>query len=132
MPSDCNVLNGKCILVVDDEVDCRTTIASMLEATGAEVVEAESADEALAALGALRFDLIISDLAMPECDGYSLMKQVRRIAATASVPAVAVSGLHNAERSLQAGFNLHLCKPVSSRHLREQLRALVTPRHADR
>ncbi len=115
-------LKGARILIVDDEADGRAIIARILEGQGASVVTAASPFEALDCLRQSSFDILLSDIGMPEMDGYELIRQARRFdAARASpIPAIAITAYARPEdrqRSLLAGFNLHLSKPLEAREL---------------
>jgi len=107
------LLNGRHVLVVEDDADSREAIALTLEVHGAHVRSAGSADEALAQLDGGPLDAILSDLSMPEMDGYALFARLR--ARGIDVPVVAVSGFATPEdraRTLAAGFSAHVAKPV--------------------
>jgi CheY-like chemotaxis protein len=106
------------ILVVDDEVDARTLIKRLLEDLGAIVTMAASAEEGLGALVSQKFDLLISDVGMPGEDGYSFMQRVRALNREqgGGIPALALTAYARSEdrtRSILAGFQMHLSKPVS-------------------
>jgi predicted PurR-regulated permease PerM/CheY-like chemotaxis protein len=112
-------LFGVKVLVVDNDPDARDVLVSVLEREGSEVYGAGSAAEALTLLRVVKPHLLISDLAMPDEDGFDLIRRVRTDPA-ATVPAVALSGYASEEdrtRALQAGFQLHLQKPVDPAHL---------------
>jgi signal transduction histidine kinase/ActR/RegA family two-component response regulator len=111
-------LTGIRVLVVDDEADARETLVEILRRARAEVLAVASADAALEALESFRPDVLLSDIAMPERDGYSLIQQVRQLPAErgGGVPAVAVTAFARGEdrhRSLLAGFQSHLTKPIA-------------------
>ena len=109
------LLQGLKILVVDDDEDARALLHAVLEYSGAEVVSAESARGALAALGQRRPDVIIADLVMPGDDGYALIRAMRTRASVRSVPMIALTAYafaHSADEVLSAGFNAYLKKPV--------------------
>jgi CheY-like chemotaxis protein len=115
-------LDGLRVLVVDDEPDFRDLLATLLEERGAVVHTAASAIEALHALPALRPDVVLSDIAMPEVDGYELIRRLRALPAESGgrVPAAALTAYARAEdrrRVLLAGFNMHLAKPVDPEEL---------------
>ena len=78
-PCDVVRLSGVTILVVDDEPDARELVRRFLTSCDARVVTAASADEALAALAEHRPDVLISDIGMPDVDGYELMRRVRSL-----------------------------------------------------
>lgn len=110
-------LHGRTVLVVDDDPDSREMLAEMLSQCGATVVDAGSAREALAKLDERSFDLLVSDIGMPEMNGYDLIRAVRARTPErgGSIRAVALTAFGSAEdrrRALDAGFEQHLCKPV--------------------
>jgi signal transduction histidine kinase len=110
-------LVGLCVLVVDDEPDAREIMATALEASGARVEIAASACEAFEILERKEVDVLLSDIAMPEEDGFALIRQVRASAAGkfAAIPAAAVTAFTGPEdraRALAAGFQVHLAKPL--------------------
>ena len=112
---------GLRILVVDDEPDARGLLEALLASEGAEVASASSASEAFDLLASFAPDVIVSDVGMPDEDGYAFIRRVRshpsRVAAT---PAIALSAYTRAEdrlRALTSGFNTHVQKPVDSREL---------------
>jgi CheY-like chemotaxis protein len=110
-------LNGLSILVVDDQADVRELVGFLLEANGARVHLADATAAALGVLAAHTPDVIISDIAMPGEDGYSLMRRVRALRqhSKRSIPAIAVTAFCrdvDRERALDAGFNLHMSKPI--------------------
>ena len=123
-------LYGLKLLVVDDDVDTRELIDWVLRRAGAEVVTAESAREALDALEKERFHLLISDIAMPEEDGYSLLKKVRALAPEhgGRIPAIALTAhsmVTDRLQSLRAGFQSHVPKPVVPEELVEVVTSIV-------
>lgn len=115
------VLDGLRILVVDDEEDTRDLIATVLAQCGAEVTGCGSAAEALTTLQAWTPDLLISDIGMPEEDGYSLIKKVRQLdGLCGKIPAVALTAYASTEdriHILSAGFQKHIAKPVEPQEL---------------
>ena len=105
------------VLVVDDEPDARDLIAAVLTGRGAEVVSVGSAGEALREMERQRFDVLISDIGMPEMDGYSLISKVRQLPAERGgrIPAAALTayaGVEDRMRVLSAGYQMHIPKPV--------------------
>jgi PAS domain S-box-containing protein len=115
-------LNGLRILVVDDEEDARRLLVEVLASFGATVMAAKSASEALDAVRARRPDVLVSDIAMPEEDGYSLIRKVRSMSEERGgrTPAVAVTAyarLSDRVRALSAGFQSHLAKPFEPAEL---------------
>jgi CheY-like chemotaxis protein len=123
-------LYGLKLLVVDDDVDTRELIDWVLRRAGAEVVTAGSAREALDALEKERFHLMISDIAMPEEDGYSLLKKVRALAPEhgGRIPAIALTAhsmVQDRLQSLRAGFQSHVPKPVVPEELVEVVASII-------
>jgi CheY-like chemotaxis protein len=111
------ILNGTRILVVDDQQDARELLGLILEHAGAEVATASSAVEAMSKLQQSKIDVLVSDVGMPEHDGFELMRNVRALgpARGGSVPAIALTAYASAEdrrKSLEAGFEQHVTKPV--------------------
>jgi PAS domain S-box-containing protein len=115
-------LSGVHVLVVDDQEDARVLVRTVLEKCGARVTVVDSATAALTALQALRPDVLISDLGMPDEDGYSLIRKVRGLPAElgGQTPAAALTAFARLEdrmRVLRAGFQLHVPKPVEPAEL---------------
>ncbi|MEY4578929.1 MAG: hypothetical protein RL701_3632, partial [Pseudomonadota bacterium] len=105
--------------IVDDELDGRELLQSVLETAGAHIQTASSASEAFALFQSFMPDLLISDIAMPGEDGYTLVRRVRALAPQrgGQIPAIALTAYARAEDrelALNAGFTAHLGKPVSS------------------
>jgi PAS domain S-box-containing protein len=116
-------LDGVQVLAVDDEVDALTFLSTLLGQRGALVTTATSVEEALACIQRQRPHILISDIGMPQQDGYSLIEQVRAQEAEqriAFLPAVALTAFARAEdraRAIEAGFQMHLAKPVDAAQL---------------
>ena len=123
-------LDGARILIVDDEPDGRALLARVLEGRGAIPTSIGSAREALEALQNHTFDLMLSDIGMPDMDGYHLMQEVRKIGERVSrLPAIAVTAYARAEdrqRSLLAGYQMHIAKPIDARELIAAIASLLT------
>ena len=103
------------ILVIDDEMDSLNILTLVFEQEGAEVKSAASAQEALDIFNSSTPDLIISDIGMPEVDGYTLITKIRALPQGEKLPAIALSayaGEVDRQRSLEVGFQEHLNKPV--------------------
>jgi CheY-like chemotaxis protein len=103
------------VLVVDDNADAREIIGSTLRYCGALVTVVSSVKKAFDALSRLRPDVIVSDLAMPENDGLSFMREVRMNPTLRSVPAIAITGYDYRFRHgvvIAAGFDVVMLKPV--------------------
>ncbi len=116
------------VLVVEDEADSRDILTFVLEQEGAEVTAVTSAEEALEAFADSSFDLIISDIGMPEVDGYTLMTQIRKLPQGKDIPAIALSayaGEVDREHSLEAGYQRHINKPIVIPELIEIITELV-------
>jgi PAS domain S-box-containing protein len=114
--SDFN-FNGLQALLVDDDRDSRELIAFLLEQCGAQVTEAQSAREALICLRQAKFDLLISDIGMPDMDGYTLIRQIRKQSPDqgGEIPAIALTayaGEGDRQLALVAGFQQHISKPI--------------------
>jgi two-component system CheB/CheR fusion protein len=110
-------LLGKRILLVEDTMETLDSLRILLDMEGAQLTIASSGAEAIALVSKvnLPFHLIISDIGMPEMDGYTLLGELRKLEATATTPAVALSGFTrpaDIERALDAGFEIHVRKPV--------------------
>lgn len=109
-------LDGMLVLVVDDEIDSRLMLVQALTLYGATVVTASSAREALEELETKNPDVLISDVGMPDEDGYSLIRKVRGLPDEKSkIPAIAVTAFtrkQDRNRALAAGFQNHIAKPV--------------------
>ena len=115
-------LHGLKVLVVDDEPDTRELIREVLKECGSEVITSQSAAEALEALEQHKPDILISDLGMPDEDGYSLISKIRALPEDrgGQIPAAALTAYARAEdrmRVLRSGFQFHLPKPVDSAEL---------------
>jgi CheY-like chemotaxis protein len=105
-------------LVVDDVSDVTDMLSVLLTHAGYEVTCASTASEALALARKQRFDVVISDIGMPEMNGYELAEALRSLPGYDSVPLVAVTGysmFDDRTRSLTAGFNEHVTKPIDPR-----------------
>jgi signal transduction histidine kinase len=113
---------GLRILVVDDEADARDLVSTLLERCGAQVRVASSVREAMAEMKRFRPDVVLSDLAMPDEDGYALIRRIRALPAAEGgrVPAAALTAHARGEdrrKTLLAGFNMHVPKPVDPEEL---------------
>jgi CheY-like chemotaxis protein len=111
---------GRLALVVDDVADVTEMLAVLLTHAGYEVVTASSAPAALEVARNRKFDVIISDIGMPDMNGYQLARELRLLPGYESIPMVAVTGysmFDDRERSKTAGFNAHMTKPIDPRAL---------------
>jgi two-component system CheB/CheR fusion protein len=114
-------------LVVDDVADVTEMLAVVLTHAGYSVVTAASAPAALRAARERQFDVIISDIGMPEMNGYQLAREMRQMPGYETVPMVAVTGysmFDDKERSTKAGFNAHMTKPIDPRALLDLIEQL--------
>jgi PAS domain S-box-containing protein len=121
---DCEQFNlsGVKVLIVDDEPDARQLIKRMLVQCQAEVIVAANAAEGLALLTSERPNVIVSDIGMPERDGYQLIRDVRKLPASqgGQTPAVALTAFARSEdrtRAMVAGYHMHISKPVEPQEL---------------
>ncbi|HET8782314.1 MAG TPA: PAS domain S-box protein [Pyrinomonadaceae bacterium] len=121
-------LAGTCILVVDDSIETTDMLSKLLEMDGAEVHTARGGVEALAIAGESKFDLVISDISMPEMDGYQLLQELRQLPQMANVPALALTGFgrgSDIDRAHRVGFSKHFTKPLDIDKLLTSVRELT-------
>src|SRR5262245_56964794 len=133
-------LEGVSVLVVDDQEEARVVLTQALSEYGARVTAVSSGAEALALLSdqssVKRPDALILDIAMPDEDGYTVLKKVRALedgqgAAADRIPAIALTAYARSEdrlRALQSGFNMHVAKPVEPAELAVVIASLTTRR----
>ena len=113
-------LDGCWILVVEDDADTREVVAMVLAEAGAGVKTVSTVSGAESALSAAPWDVLVSDLGMPDGNGYELIRRIRRHPTLARLPAVALSAHamdNDARLSIDAGFDVHLPKPVEPENL---------------
>ena len=123
-------LSGVKILAVDDEADAREMLQAVLSSYGACVETAPGAREAMQHFESFRPDIVLSDIGMPEADGYSLIEKIRALPASSGgqTPALALTAYARSEdrqRALDAGFQNHLAKPIAPAKLVVALCELV-------
>jgi CheY-like chemotaxis protein len=111
------LLSGLNVLLVDDDSDTLTLMATALKRRQANVTAVSSAGEAIQAITRKRPDVLVSDIAMPDEDGYGLIKKIRALenGVAENIPAVAITAYakeEDRERALSAGFQIYLAKPV--------------------
>ena len=112
------ILSGWRVLVVDDDPSSLDIASTMLRAYGAEVHEAKNGKEALALLDTVRPAFIVSDLMMPEMDGWQMVKAIKNNRATLDIPVIALTaGARDEGRkeAISAGFHNYLTKPLTPR-----------------
>ncbi len=129
-PASAKIFDGVRILVVDDEADSRDLISTLLTRCGSEVRCSESADEAIRAFAEWGPDLLLSDIGMPNEDGYSLIRKVRKLRSKRAkkIPAIAITAYATDEdrlAALAAGFQVHLAKPVEPKSLLTSIAAAL-------
>jgi CheY-like chemotaxis protein len=117
------------VLVVDDVPDVTEMIELLLKHAGYDVATADSAKAALQMARKQHFDLVISDIGMPEMNGYELATALRDLAAYNSTPLIAVTGYSEYDdrgRAVRAGFNVHLAKPIEPTQLLSLMNELLS------
>jgi PAS domain S-box-containing protein len=108
------------ILVVEDEPDTCEFLDRFLRSYGADVLIAHSAEQALTRLSDGRIDILVSDIGLPDVDGYDLIRRIRRLPRGAAIPAVALTAYARTEdrmRAFRAGYQAHLAKPIEPAEL---------------
>jgi signal transduction histidine kinase/ActR/RegA family two-component response regulator len=131
-----SALSGIRLLVVDDDPDARELLASILKQSGAELITADSATQAIDCYNTIKPDVLISDIEMPGEDGYSLIRKIRKIESEQGgwMPAIALTAHARAEdrvRALAAGFQSHVAKPVEPAELVATISSLTRRPFAD-
>ena len=121
-------LQGMRMLVVDDEPGVRGLLEAILEGEGAAVVKSPSALEALHAIKTSSFDVVITDIAMPVMDGYTLVSEIRKTSGAEELPVIALTAYGRAEdrdRVLSSGFQAYLKKPIDPQTLVDAVAAFA-------
>ncbi|MEH2342903.1 MAG: PAS domain-containing protein [Nostoc sp.] len=123
-------LTGIRVLTVDDDADARELLTVLLAEYGAKVLTVSSAAEVLANLESFQPDVLVSDIGMPEVDGYSLIQQIRALTAErgGEIPAIALTAYARIEDSLRAitsGYQRHVTKPLDPEELVQAVVALA-------
>jgi signal transduction histidine kinase/CheY-like chemotaxis protein len=126
-------LDGRRVLLVDDEADAREMLSELLRRAGADVSAAASVREAFECISRVAPDILVSDIGMPEQDGYALIEELRRMPAERGgrMPAIALTAYAHEEdrrRALRAGFQAHLTKPVEAQQLLADIARLTANR----
>ena len=120
-------LAGMKVLIIDDSEDTIAMLKTLLEIDGANVTSAQTGAEALLIAAAANFDVILSDISMPEMDGFEFLRRLRQIPGKTEVPVLALTGFGQAEdvaRADAAGFASHLTTPLEVESLTDILRGL--------
>jgi CheY-like chemotaxis protein len=126
-PSSETLKRKRHALVVDDVPDVTDMLSVLLTHAGYEVTTADNAFAAIDAASQRQFDVVISDIGMPEMNGYELARRLRVLPGYECIPMVAVTGysmFDDHERSLSAGFNAHVTKPIEPRTLLDLIEQL--------
>ena len=123
-----NLLSGLKVLAVDDQQDTRDLIALALTRYGAEVRASESALSALETIAEWQPNVIVSDIGLPEMDGYDFMRELRKTEGGGKrIPAIALTGYAGAvdeSKALNAGYELHFSKPINLSELAQAIAKL--------
>jgi CheY-like chemotaxis protein len=110
--------------VVEDHVDSAELLAELLESHGHSVRLARTASDAIALASEHTFDVVVSDVGLPDASGYELMAQLRERFAIKGIAMTGSGRASDIERGRAAGFSVHLTKPVSLRRLEQALEEL--------
>jgi signal transduction histidine kinase/ActR/RegA family two-component response regulator len=124
-----DVFTAKSFLVVDDSEDTIAMLTELLRVAGANVTTATNGPDALRIAEENEFDMILSDISMPEMDGFEFLQRLRKIDGREHVPVVAITGFGRSDdvaRARAAGFYSHLTKPLNLKALAEVLQQLAT------
>jgi PAS domain S-box-containing protein len=127
-PVELNVFAQTNFLIVDDSEDTIAMLQELLKVAGANVMTATNGADALRIAAENEFDVILSDISMPEMDGFEFLQRLRKIDGRQNVPVVAITGFgRNADigRARAAGFYSHLTKPLNLQVLTEVLQQLA-------
>ena len=109
------------ILLVEDHDDTRIVLSKLLGHCGHDVVQAENVTDALSLLRNLRFDVLLSDIGLPDGDGFDLVTQAKRQQPLKAVALTAWASEADKEHGREAGFDHYLTKPLDFRRLRTVL-----------
>jgi CheY-like chemotaxis protein len=128
-------LTGVHVLVVDDNEDARELLRLHLNLCGAAVTTVGSASEALGVLQEVQAHVIVSDLSMPDVDGFEFIKRVRALPGQSEcpIPAIAFTGLGDEQhrrRALRSGFQHYVTKPIVPSFMTETIAALCRGRES--
>jgi CheY-like chemotaxis protein/anti-sigma regulatory factor (Ser/Thr protein kinase) len=126
-------LQGCCVLLVDDEPDAREMAQVALNSLGATVQSAGSGAEVLELLKSERYDVLVSDIGMPEMDGLMLIRKIRETMSEDELPAVALTAFameSDRQAGMAAGFQSYVTKPISLRRLSEAVAGVLASKSA--
>jgi len=122
-------LDGVRVLLVDDDKDARQMLTRALQSFGAVTLDSEGMSHALESMSSFNPHILLSDLGMPNHDGFELIQSVRAMGRTANeLPAIALTGFARPEdrdRALLAGFQIHVAKPIDPRELVAAIATLI-------
>jgi two-component system CheB/CheR fusion protein len=125
---DLAVFAQKRFLIVDDSEDTIAMLTDLLQVAGANVTAATNGADALRIAEEKEFDVILSDISMPEMDGFEFLQRLRKLEGRREVPVVAITGFgrnHDIARATAAGFYSHLTKPLNLKVLAHVLHRLM-------
>ena len=126
--SELDHLDGVHVLIVEDDTDSRNVLAVLLQRLGALVEAVASAKEAYDRIAHRRPDVLVSDIGMPEEDGYSLIRRLRQMGGERRLPAIALTAYarkQDADAALGAGYDCHLPKPVAPADLVRAIKSVT-------
>jgi CheY-like chemotaxis protein len=127
-------LAGITVLIIDDEPDARVLVSRIVAERGARALTAQTGEEALRLLNTESVDILVSDIGMPDYDGYKFIQHIRvsEPKRVRNVPAIALTAYARADdrqRALLAGYQMHLAKPVEPRELIAGIASLLNVPH---
>lgn len=105
------------VLIIEDETDSLEMVCQLLEYAGVTCIPAATAEEALQTLARMTPTLIVTDLALPGMDGWSLLRELQAHPVWATIPRVAITAYHSvelAERAIDEGFDAYFAKPLDA------------------
>jgi CheY-like chemotaxis protein len=127
-PPELEQLTGVHVLIVEDDADSRNVLTVLLQRLGALVEAVGSAKEAYDRLALRRPDVLVSDIGMPDEDGYSLIRRVRQVTEHRRLPAIALTAYarkQDAELAIASGYDRHLPKPVAPADLIRAIKSIT-------
>ncbi|PHM09278.1 response regulator, partial [Nostoc sp. 'Peltigera malacea cyanobiont' DB3992] len=130
LPQPALELTGIRVLTVDDDPDARELLTVLLAEYGAQVLTVASGAEVLANLESFQPDVLVSDIGMPEIDGYSLIQKIRTLTPKkgGKIPAIALTAyarIEDSQRAISSGYQLHVTKPLDPEELVQAVVALA-------